>query len=433
MGASSAYLDAVDTPSASSDTRRSPRLAANPTPQGKSTTSKDVHGASTASTDAEGASAASKDTEGTSTASTDAEGASSSSENAVDLLSASVDVVDAVDTPSISSGIRRSTRLAAKPISAASTDAEGASSSSENAVDLLSASVDVVDAPSTSLAAADAAAPANIPARGRATKYIIKHMFTPAKLHKVSQLYRKAVYSHTDIPSKKKAVMAVLYHGLDHPGSSLDDKIRYHQHCGDWCDFVKWLDTDQPLEDFRKSTTKDPKGNIIPWTGGVYANLDHDFPDAFKQLEAIFMTLGNDVLMARTSTIATQNINESAHQKLWNICNKFKKHTFARYLFACRHVLMEHNFGKERASLLHKLGGMTYDTKNNLKNADKESIRVAKRKHEMLETGARQNRKKSSYTPREGDAYVPGGEDLQGEVYIPGGLDLHHDEPQNDH
>ena len=78
---------------------------------------------------------------------------------------------------------------------------------------------------------------------------------------------------------------------------------------------------------------------------------------------------------------------------------------------------MDHNFGKEKASLFNILGGMNYDAKNTLRNADKASIAVAKRKQEVLETGARQGRKKKAYIPHEREArgeeaYDPGGEDL---------------------
>ena len=43
-------------------------------------------------------------------------------------------------------------------------------------------------------------------------------------MNRISQLWRKAVYSKPDIPSKKTAVIAVLYHNLDHPDPSLPDK-----------------------------------------------------------------------------------------------------------------------------------------------------------------------------------------------------------------
>ena len=112
---------------------------------------------------------------------------------------------------------------------------------------------------------------------------------------------------------------------MDNQRVTLRDKVKYHQHCGDWCGFIKWHSTDQPLEDYKKLTTKDKKGKEIPWTGGVYPKMEKDFPHAFKELEAIFDNLGNPELMARTLTMATQNSNESVHLKVWNYCRKGKK------------------------------------------------------------------------------------------------------------
>ena len=113
---------------------------------------------------------------------------------------------------------------------------------------------------------------------------------------------------------------------------------------------------------------------------------------------------------------ATQNNNESIHSKLWTLCAKHKKHCLDRYIFCCQHVVMSHNWGKEKISLYHILGGMTYETRNDLKNADKESIRVAKRKHEVTATGARTHRKKKVYKHSHGEGVVPayaaGEEDL---------------------
>ena len=99
-----------------------------------------------------------------------------------------------------------------------------------------------------------------------------------------------------------------------------------------------------------------------------------------------------------------------------------KKHKYDRINFACMHVIMEQNFGKEKSSLFHQMGGMTYDAKNLLKNLDKESVRVAKRRYELNETGVRQNRKKRCYKARGEGAYSPGGEHVS--AYSPGGEDI---------
>ena len=146
-------------------------------------------------------------------ASSDAVAASSASFGAVAASSASI---DSIDSPLASSEIRRSSRIAKKPISAVSSYAD-ISSADEDA-----ASSDVVDPeilanrPATgqvdgSAADVDAASSdvedtsnsETRPATER-KKYKIKHMVTPAKLFKVSQLYKKAVYDNVDIPSKKR-------------------------------------------------------------------------------------------------------------------------------------------------------------------------------------------------------------------------------------
>ena len=126
--------------------------------------------------------------------------------------------------------IRRSTRIASRATPAvytASSDDEGGPTASP-------------DAENSSPDDEDAVVSQNRPVTGRGTKKIIKHMFISQKLHHVSQRYKLAVYPHPDIPSKQKAVMAVLFHELDHPDSTIEDKIRYHQYCGAWCEFVQW-------------------------------------------------------------------------------------------------------------------------------------------------------------------------------------------------
>ena len=116
------------------------------------------------------------------------------------------------------------------------------------------------------------AAPANVPKpKGKKKKYMIKHFFTVTNCNRISQEYKLAVYNNNSkgIPAQTKAVKAVLYHNLDHPDSTLADKIRYHQYCGeDWCDFRIWEGSDKPLEDYKRTTKKDEKGKIVKWEGG---------------------------------------------------------------------------------------------------------------------------------------------------------------------
>ena len=60
---------------------------------------------------------------------------------------------------------------------------------------------------------------------------------------------------------------------------------------------------------------------------------------------------------------------------------------------------MEHNFGHYAGNLLHCLASMTRQAEIDLKQNDKESIRVAKRKHTFLLGGNRtKHRKKVNVT-----------------------------------
>ena len=102
--------------------------------------------------------------------------------------------------------------------------------------------------------------------------------------------------------------------------------------------------------------------------------------------------------MERCKRKVTQNLNESTHAKLWRKVLKFKKHTKPRYRFACIMVMMEHNFGHDKGSLLHCLAAMTKPAEKDLKNKNKDSIYVAKRKHKVIPGGARtKHRTKSTY------------------------------------
>ena len=77
------------------------------------------------------------------------------------------------------------------------------------------------------------------------------------------------------------------------------------------------------------------------------------------------------------------------HAKQWRKVLKFKFHSKARYRFACVMVVMEHNFGHEKGSLLHCLAAMTKLAERDLRAKDRDSIRVAYRKHKVVPGGAR--------------------------------------------
>ena len=89
------------------------------------------------------------------------------------------------------------------------------------------------------------------------------------------------------------------------------------------------------------------------WKNGHFAGMDSLFPQAFAELEYHFNYLGSESLMSRCMRQRTTNMNESLHQKLALILHKCKSHTTDRVNFGANSVLMSHNFGHNRGSLLN--------------------------------------------------------------------------------
>ena len=98
--------------------------------------------------------------------------------------------------------------------------------------------------PRTAKAAATAKSAATVsgPGRGRAKKYIIKHYFDNKTCHALSQGYSQAVYNNIDkgVEGQSIAVMAVIWHQLDHPESTAAEE-RYHQYCTEKCPYQQWI------------------------------------------------------------------------------------------------------------------------------------------------------------------------------------------------
>ena len=135
----------------------------------------------------------------------------------------------------------------------------------------------------------------------------------------------------------------------------------------------------------------------MPWKGGYYSRLDIDYPACFQGVRDIFDIIGAVSVMRRCRRKVTQNLNESVHAKLWRKALKFKHHSKERYIFSCIQVVMEHNFGHEKGSLLNCLDAMSKPAQRMLRYKNTESIRVASRKHHVVPGGARtKNRKKTS-------------------------------------
>ena len=183
------------------------------------------------------------------------------------------------------------------------------------------------------------------------------------------------------------AVKAVLWHNLDRPDATVDQRKRYHEHCSaTWCHYQQFV-AHSPPEAYIRLTDRNKDGSLKPWTGGYYARLDLDYPDAFQGVQDIFENIGCITLMKRCAKKVTQNLNESLHSKLWRRVLKFKKHGKKRYKFACFMTVLVHNFGHEKGSLLHCLESMTKPAELDLRKKDRDSIRVAARQHKVTDGG----------------------------------------------
>ena len=106
--------------------------------------------------------------------------------------------------------------------------------------------------------------------------------------------------------------------------------------------------------------------------------------------------------MKRCSKEVTQNLNESVHSKLWRKVLKYKFHKYKRYRFACVMVMMEHNFGHDKGSLLHCLASMTKAAEKDLRYKNTESINVASRRHKVVPGGARTKHRRKTSTKDKG-------------------------------
>ena len=191
----------------------------------------------------------------------------------------------------------------------------------------------------------------NTQRRSQYTMHAIRTYFSNLVCFAVSQLYRMAVYANCEAgpEAQSEAVQAVLWHELDRPDATPEERQKYHQYCkSSWCEYQQWIASGQPADSYVRLHAKDNKGNQVPWKGGHYSRMDIDYPDCFQGVVQIFETLGCITLMKRCQKKVTQNLNESVHGKLWRKVLKFKKHTKPRFVFGCIQIIMEHNFGHKK-------------------------------------------------------------------------------------
>ena len=139
--------------------------------------------------------------------------------------------------------------------------------------------------------------------RGRQPIYPLRKMLNNQTCFNLSQLYKKAVYDHSQegVEAQSRAVTAVLWHEMDRTDSTPQEKVQYHQYCGKWCPFQQWVQAGNPPNTFVRTTCKTIKGDKIPWEGTYLKGLNIEYPDAFIKVQNIFSTLGSEILMARCS------------------------------------------------------------------------------------------------------------------------------------
>ena len=237
--------------------------------------------------------------------------------------------------------------------------------------------------------------PPTEPKTKRKTKVLKTTLLPINKCHLIANQYRRAVYSHDTVESKMQAVQAVLWHNLDHPDATIEQRHTYHQYCTSPCPYIQWITAKKSANDYvRDVKHRDLHDNAKTWTGGYLKKLDTTYPNAFIKLQTLFKTLGSEQLMQRCMSSYSQNMNESMHSKLWRMVLKFKSHSTKRYIFACRMLILVHNFGHEKSSILYVIDMMTQSSYNYLVQKDNDSLRNSKKEHMLAEKGVRKHRKK---------------------------------------
>ena len=205
----------------------------------------------------------------------------------------------------------------------------------------------------------------------RASKKLVKrYLFTGKKgvtdkfINKLSTLYQNIVKDTTlSTVEKQDRVLALLSHNTDSPfsGLSLDD---HHSKCGIMCEYKRALvdrtappaRTARPFAKYRKN------------------------PMAMDLIKKVFEHLARAELLSHCSRGLTQNINESIHSKQHVMSDKCKWHSEETLLFVMEVTILQHNFGHEKACLLHYLTNGTSQTLVKvLRTEDEESSRVARR------------------------------------------------------
>ena len=160
------------------------------------------------------------------------------------------------------------------------------------------------------------------------------------------------------------------------------------------------------------------------------------YPEALTEfMELIKNSIVDDVL-EKSVEFHTQNQNESAHGKLWNIfLHKFKAHDAARVEFCMNILLLQHNFGYFKSSLHHRLGTMTPSMANSLTLKDRRSRRNSEYQWIPSGTAFKTHRKKGRESTKHAEFLTQRRismlEQMHGNGYLPGQGDGNPNDPND--
>ena len=178
-------------------------------------------------------------------------------------------------------------------------------------------------------------------------------------------------HGKTPAIAMSRALMAIPRHYSDWSGATLQEREECHKFCNSsFCKFKQLTEHEKkdwkPSDDGVFGAVKDKSGKhfIIPkeTQDKIYKKIDEN--------------LAKESTMARCVPWLNQNINESAHAKLYYICAKVKHIETARLTFAMRHVAVVSNAGFYSGSLLSILG-MTTEEEESYKRCDMRTIHRA--------------------------------------------------------
>ena len=229
-------------------------------------------------------------------------------------------------------------------------------------------------------------------------KYLLKSRFGVQNMHRIAHLYVLAVYDHADqgTAMQTKQVFAILFHELDHQWTTDDQRSYYHQYCGSWCRFRKWIKDGESAGSYSHVDSSWVEDKNKAWKQGIFAGIDTLYPNAFRELVAKFRILGKQDLMDRCSIPVTTNMCESIHARLVDIVSKDKAHSLARIMFAAKQVMLTSVLGLLKSNLDCVFGTISNLAEHDTVISQRHCHRVARRRHVTSSTVKDGTRRKVS-------------------------------------